>query len=227
LISTRLSAQQAIVIELFTSQGCSSCPDADANLSKILDDAEKAGTPILGLSFHVDYWNHLGWKDPYSSKVFTDRQKMYASIMNLNSIYTPQMIINGNSEFVGSDLFNIKKNITAVPGNHSMLNIRLSNPVRSGDELTVNYMIDKNPKGDFLNIAVVDRAVENFVPKGENSGKNLRHGNVVRIFSTIEAKKSGQLTVKIPRDLSDGSSLIVFVQDEQLAVLAATSYPLK
>src|SRR5438445_2521237 len=97
------SAQNPVVIELFTSQGCSSCPVADKNLAEIIEKAETNGQQVYGLSFHVDYWNDIGWKDPYSKAEFTERQKKYASIRSFENIYTPQMIVNGETEFVGSD----------------------------------------------------------------------------------------------------------------------------
>src|SRR5437899_2881738 len=96
-------AQNPVVVELFTSQGCSSCPAADKNLAEIIEKAEANGQQVIGLSFHVDYWNYIGWKDPYSKAEFTERQRKYALRMNSENIYTPQMIVNGESEFVGSD----------------------------------------------------------------------------------------------------------------------------
>src|SRR5258706_7835451 len=97
------SQQNPVVIELFTSQGCSSCPAADKNLAEIIEDAEKNGQPVYGLSFHVDYWNYIGWKDPYSNPGYTARQHQYAQKLNSESVYTPQMIVNGEIEFVGSN----------------------------------------------------------------------------------------------------------------------------
>ncbi|MEM6525653.1 MAG: DUF1223 domain-containing protein, partial [Bacteroidota bacterium] len=86
------------VVELFTSQGCSSCPSADKNLSQLIKD--KNDRKVFGLSFHVSYWNYLGWKDPYSKEAFTERQRKYAAKFANSSIYTPQMIVNGKEEFV-------------------------------------------------------------------------------------------------------------------------------
>src|SRR5258708_28691391 len=101
-----LSAQNPVVIELFTSQGCSSCPAADKNLAEIIEKAEVNGQQVIGLSFHVDYWNYIGWKDPYSKAEFTERQRKYSAHMNSESVYTPQMIVNSEKEFIGSDKIN-------------------------------------------------------------------------------------------------------------------------
>ena len=85
------------LVELFTSEGCSSCPSADQNLMRLVDEASKKKLPVYALSFHVDYWNRLGWTDPYSSKAFTDRQRTYAQVMKSDRVYTPQMIVNGKA----------------------------------------------------------------------------------------------------------------------------------
>src|SRR5258706_3032673 len=98
-----LSQENPVVMDLVTSQGCSSCPAADKNLAEINEDAEKNGQPVYGLSFHVDYWNYIGWKDPYSKPEYTARQHQYAQKLNSESVYTPQMIVNGEIEFVGSN----------------------------------------------------------------------------------------------------------------------------
>ena len=90
------------VIELFTSQGCSSCPSADRNLARIVESAERDGRPVYALSFHVDYWNSLGWRDPFSAEEFTQRQREYARKFQARSVYTPQMVVNGQVHFVGS-----------------------------------------------------------------------------------------------------------------------------
>src|SRR5579872_5297720 len=101
--SAAFSQNNPVVIELFTSQGCSSCPAADKNLAELIEEAEKKGLPVYGLSFHVDYWNYIGWKDPYSRSEYTARQREYSSFLNSETVYTPQMIVNGEVEFVGSD----------------------------------------------------------------------------------------------------------------------------
>ena len=91
-----------VVVELFTSEGCSSCPPADKLLSRIVDDANDH-VEVLALSFHVDYWDYIGWKDPYAKSTFTQRQRAYARKFYSSQIYTPQMVVNGKHEFVGSD----------------------------------------------------------------------------------------------------------------------------
>lgn len=216
--------QGVVVVELFTSQGCSSCPAADKNLTEILKESEKSGANVLALSFHVDYWDHIGWKDPYSSKDYTDRQKMYASVMNLSSIYTPQMVVNGKTEFVGSNAKIARMAIEHALQETPAINISISKLIHNGEEWEFDYDIQqkKIPQG-YLQVALVDRNVENFVPRGENTGRHLHHDNVVRAFMLLEMRRTGHIKIKGPGDLSESSSLIVYAQDTDMKLLGATS----
>jgi hypothetical protein len=93
----------AVLVQLFTSEGCSSCPPADALLAEFAKASPIDGATIVPMSLHVDYWNHLGWRDPFSSKQFSDYQRDYQKALRAQNIYTPQMIVDGQAEFVGSD----------------------------------------------------------------------------------------------------------------------------
>jgi hypothetical protein len=226
-VGSASAGQGFAVVELFTSQGCSSCPAADKNLTTLLRESEKAGTPVFALSFHVDYWNHLGWKDPYSSKEFTERQKTYGGIMNLNSLYTPQMIVNGESEFVGSDLAKAKKFVAAALQQQHSMRIQVSNLVIDDGFVTFDYSLNQDLSDGFLNAAIIGTDNENFVAKGENKGKILHHTNVVTGFMTVSLKKKDHLRIRIPQHTGGDTAVIFYAQDEQLRILAATSLPLK
>ena len=222
----RLCAQSFVVIELFTSQGCSSCPAADKNLSEIIQRAEREGKPVYGLSFHVDYWNYIGWKDPYSSKEFTERQRKYSKEMGSDGVYTPQMIVNGESEFVGSQKGSAEKAIEEALKKKPSFQILISDLEVIDDRLRLRYTIDKSPGDETVNVAVVERDVENYVARGENSGKTLHHDNVVREFKSFPLQRQGQLEIKIPPLNSTKTSVILFIQDKHQKILSASVKPI-
>ena len=102
------------VVELFTSEGCSSCPPADKLLGEIVANARENKKSVFALAFHVDYWDYIGWKDPYAKKAFSERQQRYAQTFRSNRIYTPQMVVNGTEEFVGSNRAKARANIESA-----------------------------------------------------------------------------------------------------------------
>jgi hypothetical protein len=212
-----------VVIELFTSQGCSSCPAADKNLTEILQQAKKEGKEVFGLSFHVDYWNYIGWKDPYSSKEFTARQRKYGEEMNLRSIYTPQMIVNGKDEFVGSSKDESKKIVANAFKQKPSYHITIKDFQMTNGVLHLKYLLDKEPNGEVINMAIVEKEVENYVPRGENSGRKLHHDNVVRSFITNPIKREQELQLKIPEINSAKASVILYIQNKEWTVVGATS----
>ena len=207
------------VVELFTSQGCSSCPPADEVL-KGLNSSKMAG--VLCLSFHVDYWNRLGWDDPYSAAEFTQRQRDYAKAFESERVYTPQMVVNGSVEFVGSkpELAQaaIQKALsTAAP---SVVNLDAVIEVTddsSPDTIDVYFHVIGETADHVLNIAVVQSDVTNQVARGENEGKRLSHINVVHVFKTLDLTRDskGHLTLPLPQNLSaNETAVIAYVQNK-------------
>jgi hypothetical protein len=215
-----------VVVELFTSQGCSSCPSADKNLTEILQRAKKDGNQVYGLSFHVDYWNYIGWKDPYSNKEFTDRQRKYAAEMNLRSIYTPQMVINGREELVGSNKAESAKIIAKSLTQKPFYQVIIKDLQLTGDVLNLKYSLDKDPINEVIHIAVVEKDTENYVPSGENNGKKLHHVNVVRVFVTNPIKRSEEIKLQIPKMNLSNALVIVYVQSKAWSIVGATSQSL-
>src|ERR1700756_2525290 len=160
------------LVELFTSEGCSSCPPADALL------AELAGRPdVLALSFHVDYWDRLGWKDPFSSPAATERQQRYAELLRLATVYTPQMVVDGKWQAGGSDHAEVQRALDAA--RHTVAEVPVALAVDGG-----LAKIKLGAAGDAVSGTVLligfDRRHVSAVQRGENSGRTLAHVNVVR-----------------------------------------------
>ena len=213
------------VIELFTSEGCSSCPPADALLERFVGDAQRSGRPVYGLSFHVDYWDHLGWKDRYSSADYSQRQSRYARRLGLGSLYTPQMIVNGTREFVGSNRAAADAAIREALANAAPARIRLSASVQ-GHEVAVKYAVEGAPAGAILEVAWVDAHAESAPSRGENQGRALRHANVVRDLRSAELNGALAGTIRVTRPEARDGEVIAWVQAEPAGrVLGAASQP--
>lgn len=220
--------QNAVVVELFTSQGCSSCPSADRLLSEFIDQSSDRELPIYGLSFHVDYWNRLGWKDPFSTKEFTERQYAYAKKMGNRGVYTPQMVVNGRTEFVGSSKREASSAIGTELARTQAIQVKVTEITKVKNTIELSYSVDQALKGSVVNIAVVERDISTEVTRGENRGRKLEHDNVVRVFEQKAISKEGKIKLNLPKNLDLGkSSLILYVQDKaSFGVLGATKVAL-
>ena len=208
------------VVELFTSQGCSSCPAADRLLSQVI---AKEGDKVYGLSFHVSYWNYLGWKDPYSQEEFTGRQRQYAQAFDNSNIYTPQMVVNGTKEFVGSDKATAEKTIEQALSNSSQHVIHLGT-VKKNDEIEVFFNVEGALEDQLIHLAIVEKDLKNHVPRGENRNRTLYHDNVVRVFKTMPAKKNGMASLSLSIDLNlDKSTLIAYLQHKKTMAITGAS----
>jgi hypothetical protein len=226
------TASGAVVVELFTSQGCSSCPPADAALMQIASTAKTRDLPVYVLSFHVDYWNRLGWKDPYSSPDYSNRQRAYAKATGSSRIYTPQMIVGGKTEFVGSDKAKAHATITKLLDQPQQSKVILDLVKGSTDggsnanRVTAQYRITGLVEGLLLNVALVQTSKPNMVPEGENAGRELSHVNVVRSFEYITlTQATGSVELTLPNDFDASTAMIIaYVQDPRsLAVTGAVS----
>lgn len=210
------------VVELFTSEGCSSCPPAD----QLLSDLKKQNNPqVFLLAFHVDYWNYLGWKDPFSDAKYSARQNDYASALNAE-VYTPQMIVNGGKVFVGSSRQEANDAIMAALNQPASLQINFkSNYNEKEKKLTVKYTVDGEIKDQVLNIALIENEVTNNVSRGENSGRTLHHENVVRDFKTVSLSKvSNEIIIDLPDDLvPKNASLILYSQNVKTKEVTGTA----
>jgi hypothetical protein len=190
-----------ILIELFTSEGCSSCPPADELLRKLRTGQPVDGVELITLSEHVDYWDYIGWKDPNASPEFTRRQHGYA---RERGAYTPQMVVDGQWELVGSDARALARAIERAA------RVRKT-PVRlsiSGRKLAID--LEAPPPGSDAMLAVVEHGVASAVSRGENQGRRLQHDSVVRRLRDLGEAK-GHLEIALPDGQAD--AVVVFLQD--------------
>jgi hypothetical protein len=202
-----VSAAGFAVVELFTSEGCSSCPPADRLLA---DLARRPG--VYALEFHVDYWNSLGWRDPYSAAAYTRRQQAYG-----DDIYTPQMVVNGTNLFVGSNRQRAEAAIAAALQTKPKVTLTATRNAEG-----IAYHATNAPEGARLCVAIVDAHRSTKVLKGENEGLTLDHARVVRGFSDVACARDG--TVPYPAAVKT-SEVVVFVQAAHSGEILAAASP--
>ncbi len=148
------AAHPVVLVELFTSEGCSSCPPADQLLQKLNGMQTPQGQLVVGISEHVTYWNSLGWTDPFSSDLFTERQNGYGRRLRLNDVYTPQMVVNGREQFVGSDAAALQGAFERE-SHERPLTLRIGATERAGDELRVRFAAEGAPAGQPVDVIAV------------------------------------------------------------------------
>ncbi len=201
-----------VIVELFTSEGCSSCPPADKLLSEIARTQPVANAEVLVLSEHVDYWNRLGWRDPFSSAAFSQRQNQYAAAFRKDGVYTPQMVVDGRTEFIGSSTRDATKAIQDAAA-RMKAKVTLS---RSGDGLIINVEGVPVKFDADVYLAITESGLRSNVTAGENSGHMLEHTGVVRELTVVGRTKNGAFSKKAVIPPADaGRKAIVFVQDRR------------
>jgi hypothetical protein len=201
------------VIELFTSEGCSSCPPADAVVAKV--EKESDDKPIYILAYHVDYWNSLGWKDNFSSADYSRRQKQYAQWLHLESVYTPQIVVNGRTEFVGSEEGTLRSAIKSSLQKETEVAITLNDVKAISNKASLKYQAQGISAGNVLLIALVQKSAQTKVGGGENGGRTLSHVQIVRVIKSIPLKtEMGSAEINLPDGFTpQGYELIAFVQN--------------
>lgn len=222
-------AEPFAVIELFTSEGCSSCPPADRVMSDVLREARADGRRVFPLAFHVDYWNRLGWADRFADPDFSDRQRAYAARFKLDGLYTPQAIVNGRVEFVGSDRKRVDREIKAALEAPAAVAVTVTAAAPDARRVViVDYAVTGATAKATLKLALVERDLETQVPRGENAGRTLPHDNVVRAFQVLPLDKSSgraELTLPAGADVSN-TSVVAYVQDAEMRTLGAAAVDL-
>lgn len=228
-----------VVVELFTSEGCSSCPPADALLAR-LDDQQKLGNAeIIALEEHVDYWDQLGWRDPFSGPQWTARQQEYASSFSNEGVYTPQMVVDGRAEFVGSSQGKAKSAIVEA-AQQPKAEVALTGLEVGAEKTHVRIAVTKLPSTASRDaqvwLAVTETGLHSNVKAGENSGEDLHHAAVVRSLRKIGGAKAGKdVAYTAEQEVRLDSTwkrenlrVVVFVQDPKSRhILGAASLRLK
>ena len=219
--ATVAQGEPLAVLELFTSQGCSSCPPADALLSE-LNERAAAGERIIALSYHVDYWNYLGWKDPFSSPYYSARQTDYTERLRART-YTPQLVINGQTELVGSRRSEVKALVTKTLKEQRASVTPSLTASTDKDKVSIDFTLPEAIAGARVSALLVQHHARSAVKRGENRGRDLEHHNVVRVLEHAPAAASGNFTLTIPAGLTaDQVSTVLLVQDEKThAILGA------
>jgi hypothetical protein len=234
---------QPVLVELFTSQGCSSCPPADRFVRGL--PAHGLGPDkVVALTFHVDVWDHLGWPDPFASPPFTDRQAWYADSGRLrgadgdraiSGIYTPQMIVGGQVHFPGGETDVALRQIAAAAARPAPVNVALTTHAAvEGGSVNVRARVPGAERldraGDWkLTVALVQKTAETRVLRGENGGETLQEASVVRALSprlplTLRADQEIAVTLHKPADVAwTNTALVLFVQSEKTREVAATA----
>ncbi|MBS1794541.1 MAG: DUF1223 domain-containing protein [Acidobacteria bacterium] len=209
-------AKAPVLVELFTSEGCSSCPPADRALAFLDREQPVAPAEIVTLAFHVDYWDDGGWKDPFSSAQFTARQEFYGQKFRTGSIYTPQMIVDGGTEFVGSNTGRATSAVLDAAKNPKG-SVEI---VRDGEKLKVKVSELPDHEAATLFLAVAEDELSSNVARGENSGQTLAHQSVARRLKPLGAIDPQQKSLESETVLTpdpgwkrENLKLIVFAQE--------------
>jgi hypothetical protein len=202
--------RQAVLVELFTSEGCSSCPPADALLERLDRSQPVPEAQIVVLSEHVDYWNHIGWADPYSSPAFSARQEQYARRFRTQGPYTPQMVVDGQSEFVGSDARAAESAIRSAAKHHKAA-IRITEEGGSAVIDVAPLPPGTSRKAGVFAAYAMDSGTQDVV-RGENKGRRLHHVAIAKELKQI-GTVDDRTEFKTQLPVEGGARLIVFIQE--------------
>ncbi len=210
-----------VLVELFTSEGCSSCPPADALLQQINGKRTNSGELIVGISEHVTYWNSLGWTDPFSSPAYTERQDAYGARFRLDSVYTPQIVVNGEQQVLGSDRSAVLRAVRETD-HPNQFTVHIVSSTVSGNSLAVAYSVTGNVPGHGADLfaVIADDVANSNVLRGENSGRNLSHVSVAQSITriaTVQNATESTAHLKLGNDAhSPARHLILFAQSAHL-----------
>jgi len=216
------------VIELFNAEGCPDGPQADKLLESIATDERRANEAVYTLAFHVDTWDTRGWKDSLADPHHAQRQRLYARRFGLERPYVPQMIVNGQTEFPGTDRFRAQNSIRTALAQPAPLSLTLTATRASQNKpIIVSYQVSQPSRGTLINVAILENKLVSEITRGENAGQTLTHNHVVRDFKSLSAGKGGRGRIRLmpPKTWNATNGVIIgFVQDKKtMAVLGAAS----
>jgi hypothetical protein len=210
--------RKAVVVELFTSEGCSSCPPADELLGRLRQDLSAKNIQVIPLGFHVDYWDGLGWKDRFSSVNFTQRQERYAQALKVDGPYTPEMVVDGEVEFVGNDAGRAQSTIRQQASQLEMVQVKTS--PAGADQLSIQVKGAAGPSSGnaLVMLAITEDNLSTKVGGGENGGRTLHHAAVVRELRQVGTLHDGGIETTVPLKLQkdwkrNDLHAVVFVQN--------------
>ena len=208
--------RKAVVVELFTSEGCSSCPPADELLGRLRRDLSAKNVQVIPLGFHVDYWDGLGWKDRFSSAKFTQRQEQYAQALRVDGPYTPEMVVDGAVEFVGNDAGRAQNTIRQQASQLETAQVKIA--AASGDQVSVQVKAAPSSSNALVMLAITEDNLSTQVGSGENGGRTLHHAAVVRDLRQVGTLKDGGIETTVPLNLQkdwkrNDLHAIVFIQN--------------
>ncbi|MDZ4668731.1 MAG: DUF1223 domain-containing protein [bacterium] len=218
--------QPAVIVELFSSEGCASCPYADEFLKELINISDSAGTPVYVIDYHVVIWNKSGWVDPFSDSLYSLRQQEYMHKKQLAAMYTPMVFVNGgDKDFAGGDKKGIGmaiQNFLSAPSMHFMRSGVTG--IENEDSVMIAYQFWGNPDSLEMRVALVQKEINSQVKGGENSGLILHHHNVVRALQTQKLGKSdGHFKFPIDRNLNlDNYRLVLFLQHKRTWKIVAS-----
>ncbi|KAB8153056.1 DUF1223 domain-containing protein [Kordia sp. TARA_039_SRF] len=213
-----------VVLELFTSQGCSSCPSADDLLGNVSNEFENQN--VFALSYHVDYWNYIGWKDPFSQKEFTQKQRSYAQKFRDNQIYTPAVVVNGKEHFVGSNRAKMYAKIKSYQQKLSDYNISLGAMENTSETIKFNYAIDGNITATKARVILAIKERTTHIKRGENANRTLKNHNIVVSETYLtNLEKNGNYSINIPEIVNKNDKLKLFfiVENDSKDIIGASS----
>lgn len=213
-----------VVVELFTSQGCSSCPPADAYLGELAKRDD-----VIALSFHVDYWNYIGWNDPFSSPEATARQRAYGRVMKKRYVYTPQIVVDGRAETVGSNRATVSS-LIAMAAAAQKIEIDVTHNKDGSADIRVPDALPGGERKGELWIGFYDAAVKTDVRAGENHGETITNANIVRTYKRLADWDGNALATRVNLKALGATGrdgcVIILQTAHHGPIIGAASFPL-